>query len=322
MTRQLLTFGRGQALEPVVFDLNETVAGLEPMLRRLIPSNIAIETRLGLSLGRVRADPGQIEQVLVNLAVNASDAMAGGGTLTIALADTELDPDYFSRHPASNGEPGHYVMVEVADTGVGMDAETMSHVFEPFYTTKAEEHGTGLGLATVYGIVTQSGGFVWVYSEPARGTSFKVYLPVDEAALNVAPVRPRAEPLTATGRTLLLVEDDEHVRAVVRRMLEADGFAILEAAEGEAALMHSEAGDPDSLSVLVTDTIIPGPGGVELADRIRLRHPALRTVIMSGYTQPQVTGEQTLARHTEFIAKPFSATDLRNKLASLLAEPN
>jgi len=318
LTRQLLTFGRSQPRAPVAVDLNETIRGLEPMLQRLIRSNIAIVTELARDAAPLRADRGQLEQVIVNLVVNAGDAMPDGGTLTIATSETELDEHYFRLHPAGQGSPGSYAVLEVADTGVGMDPETLSHIFEPFFTTKSEQHGTGLGLATVYGIVRQTGGFIWAYSEPHRGTSFKVYLPVAGAAI---PARPATRPtisLASAGHTVLLVEDDDAVRATVRRMLDMQGFAIVEAERGDDALALSEAGDPASLTLLVTDTIIPGPGGIELANRVRQRHPALRTLIMSGYTEP-TTGDEGLGPNTEFIAKPFSASELEAKLASLLA---
>jgi signal transduction histidine kinase/CheY-like chemotaxis protein len=323
LTRQLLMVGRAPGAEPVVLDLNATVAGLEPRLRRSIRSNVEIEIRPGAGVSRVRADRGQIEQALVDLAVNASDAMPAGGTLTIATADVDLDWDYFRDHPAGDGEPGPYALLEVADTGVGIDAATMAHIFEPFHTTKAEGHGTGLGLATVYGVVLQSGGFLRAHSEPGHGTSFEVYLPAAAAAADVQPERRPVAPLTGAGRTVLLVEDDASVRAGVRRMLEAEGFAILEAAEGVAALALSEEGDPDSLGVLIADTILPGPGGVDLAHRVRHRHPALCTVIMSGYPEEHFTTPgNALGPRTEFLGKPFTAADLHAKLAILLLGPS
>ncbi len=323
LTRQLLTFGRGggQELEPVVLDLNETVRTLEPMLRRLIRSDIAIETRLSPGAGSIRADRGQIEQVLVNLAVNAGDAMPDGGSLTITTAESELDEEYFQLHPATARPAGRYAMLEVADTGVGMDEATLSQIFEPFFTTKGDERGTGLGLATVYGIVRQSGGFVWAYSEPGRGSSFKVYLPLVEAPVEAEPQRAPNVRLEAGGLAVLLVEDDATVRAIVRRMLDGHGFDVLEASDGDEALSLSDARDTGTLDVLVTDTVIPGPGGAELADRIRRRHPSVRTVIMSGYSEPLSGGERELGPGTEFIAKPFSAADLSAKLRVLLGEP-
>jgi two-component system, cell cycle sensor histidine kinase and response regulator CckA len=321
LTGQFLALGTAPGAESVVLDLNAIVAGLEPSLRRLTRSNVEIEIARGPGVTRVRANRGQIEQVLENLAVNAGEAMPAGGTVTIATTDADLDADYFRDHPASDGEPGRYVVLTVADTGVGMDALTMSHVFDPFYTTKADGNGAGLGLATVYAVAAQSRGFVWAYSEPGHGTAFKVYLPAAQA--DMQPARRLGTPLAAAGRTVLLVEDDPVVRAGVRRMLEAEGFAILEAAEGVEALALSDAGDADSLSVLITDTILPGPGGVDLAHRVRHRHPALRTVIMSGYPEEQVTtGGRGLGPRTEFLAKPFTAADLHAKLAILLLEPH
>jgi len=318
LTRQLLSFARGQAIRPIVMELNETIAGLGPMLRRVIRADIAIETSLAPDAGHVRADRGQIEQVVVNLAVNAGDAMPDGGTLTITTSSVELDADYFRLHPAGNGTPGRYTVLDVQDTGVGIDEETLAHVFEPFFTTKDAEKGTGLGLATVYGIVQQSEGFVWAYSELGRGSTFKIYLPTIEAAVERGADRAPQALLAAGGRTVLLVEDDPTVRSVVRLMLEAHGFAILEAEEGDAALALSEARAPGSLDLLVTDTVVPGPGGTALADRVRRRHPALRTVIMSGYSETVATGDVPLQPGTEFIAKPFGPADLNAKLTSLL----
>jgi PAS domain S-box-containing protein len=318
LTRQLLSLGGGHGTEPIVLDLNATIAGVAPMLRQLIRSDVVIDTRPGPGVGRVLADRGQVEQVLVNLVVNASDAMPDGGRLTITTTDTDLDADGCRDHSAGDCKPGRYAVLEVADTGVGMNAVTMSHIFEPFYTTKSEEQGTGLGLATVYGIAAQIGGFVWAYSEPGRGTSLKVYLPADEAVVTAPLETASITPVAAAGRTVLLVEDDPTVRAVVRRMLETEGFTILEASEGAEALALSDAGAPGSLSVLVTDTIVPGPGGTDLAHRVRGRHPALSTVIMSGYTDRITAGKKTLGPRTEFIVKPFTAADLHARLAVLL----
>jgi two-component system, cell cycle sensor histidine kinase and response regulator CckA len=320
LTRQLLTLGRRQALEPVVLDVNEVVGALIPMLRRLIRATVKIETEFAAGAARIRADRGQVEQVLVNLAVNASDAMPDGGRLAITTGDTYLDEDYFRLHPAGQGEPGPYLILEVTDSGIGMDEETISHVFEPFFTTKSADRGTGLGLATVYGIVRQSGGFVWAYSEVGRGTTFKVYLPVVDAPVEPPHERDHAGLLTARGRTVLLVEDDAPVRAVVRRMLEAHGFTILEAGAGDEALALSDAEDPGSLDLLVADTVIPGPGGTVLAGRIRGRHPELRTLVMSGYSETIATGDVPLEPGTEFIAKPFSPADLNAKLTTLLGD--
>jgi hypothetical protein len=319
LTRQLLTLGRGQALQPGVLELNDVIEALEPMLRRLLRADVAIETSLAAEAGLVRADRGQIEQVLVNLVVNASDAMPDGGRLTIATSETYLDERYFDLHPAGGGEPGRHVLLEVSDTGVGMDQDTVAHVFEPFFTTKGEG-GTGLGLATVYGIVRQSGGFIWAYSELGRGTTFKVYLPVVKEAVD-AETEPISEaPVAANGRTVLLVEDDPPVRAVVRRMLDSHGFAILEAHEGDEALALSADQQPGTVDLLVTDTVLPGPGGMYLASRVRGRHPELRTLLMSGYSERDAVRDGPLEPGTEFIAKPFSAADLNAKLLALLGD--
>jgi signal transduction histidine kinase/CheY-like chemotaxis protein len=318
LTRQLLTFGRSQELDRVVLDVNETVRGLEPMLRRLIRADVAIKTKLAADAGPIQADQGQIEQVLVNLVVNAGHAMPDGGRLTITTAATDLDEEYFRLHPAGEGPPGRYTVLEVTDTGVGLDDETMSHIFEPFFTTKGEDQGTGLGLATVYGIVRQSGGFIVPYSEPGRGASFKIYLPAVDADIE-ARLQPEPVTLTAARESrVLLVDDDPVIRTLVRHMLDAHQFEILEAADGDEAIALSEARHPDSLDLLITDTVVPGPGGIKLADRIRQRHPGLATLVMSGYSEAEATGETPLGPRTDFIAKPFTRADLDAKLTALL----
>ncbi|HWM10783.1 MAG TPA: ATP-binding protein [Solirubrobacteraceae bacterium] len=319
LTRQLLTLGRRQAVEPVVLDVDDVVVALEPMLRRLIRADVELVISGAGQPTRVRADRSQLEQVLVNLAVNAGDAMAvGGGRLTIATEHVTLDEAYFRLHPVAAGEPGPHVVLDVSDTGVGIDDVTMSRIFEPFFTTKPPEQGTGLGLATVYGIVRQSGGFVWAYSEVGRGTTFKVYLPAVEAPVALSG-EPGPETVPATsGRTVLLVEDDAAVRAVVRLMLEAHGLTILEAGEGGAALRLSEEAEPGELHLLVTDTVLPGPGGSELAARVRARHPRLPTLMMSGYSDAVAIRDGPLDPGVEFIAKPFTQADLSAKLAVLL----
>ena len=318
LTRQLLALGRRQALRPVVLDVDEVIASLQPMLRRLIRADVELAIDRAAEPARVRADRSQLERVLVNLAVNAGDAMAGhAGRLTIATAVTTLDERYFELHPVATGQPGRYVVLEVTDTGVGMDEETQSRIFEPFFTTKASE-GTGLGLATVYGIVRQSGGFVSVESKLGRGTTFEVHLPAVDAPVERRPeVEPGAPP-AARGRTVLLVEDDPAVRTVVRLMLEAHDLTVLEAEEGHAALRLSEEAEPGTLDLLVTDTVLPGPGGTELAGLVRARHPELPTLMMSGYSDRHVDGEAPLEPGTEFIAKPFTQADLGAKLAALL----
>jgi len=318
LTRQLLTLGRRQAIEPVVLDLNDVIAVLQPMLRRLIRADVEFEIGLAPHSARVRADRSQTEQVLVNLAVNAGDAMPDGGRLTIRTAHMMLDDQYFQLHPVEAGEPGAYVMLEVRDTGVGMDEETRAHIFEPFFTSKAGGEGTGLGLATVYGIVRQSGGFVWAYSEVGRGSTFKVYLPAVDAPVE-EPREERKRLLPAAhGRRVLLVEDDAPVRTVVRLMLESHGLEVIEAAEGHAALRLSEEAEPGTLDLLVTDTVLPGPGGIDLAARVRERHQGVPTLVMSGYSEDVAIRNVRLGPGTEFIAKPFTQADLDAKLAAML----
>jgi PAS domain S-box-containing protein len=325
LTRQLLAFTRGQPVEQVILDVNDVVADLEPLLTRLIREDIRLDVGLRAGMARVLGDRGQLEQVLVNLVVNASDAMPEGGVLAIATENVELGADYFKVHGVVEGAPGRYLQLEVTDSGVGMDEETISHVFEPFYSTKGEGQGTGLGLATVYGIVRQAGGFVWVYSEAGIGTTFKVYLPsVDvpiagegehQARSGELPAAPSVQP----GRTALLVEDDAGVRALVRVMLEGHGLEIREAEDGDTALALSEASDRDGIHLLVTDTVLPGVGGIELAQRVRARHPGLLTLVMSGYSESQAMGAASLGEGTGFIAKPFDPADFSAKLEALFA---
>jgi PAS domain S-box-containing protein len=324
LTRQLLAFSRGQPVERVAVDVNEVVSDLEPLLTRLIREDIRLEIALRADDARVLGDKGQLEQVLVNLVVNASDAMPDGGTLAITTESVELDAEYFSLHGIAEGSPGRHLQLEVTDSGHGMDEETRSHVFEPFYSTKEEGQGTGLGLATVYGIVRQSGGFVWVYSEAHIGTTFKVYLPSVEVAVadegdERVPEREQELRSALQGGTALLVEDDAMVRALVRIMLEELGLEIVEAEDGDKALALSEASDPDGIHVLVTDTVLPGVGGIELAQRVRARHPGLVTLVMSGYSETRAMGAAPPAQGTGFIPKPFGPADFFAKLEALLA---
>jgi two-component system cell cycle sensor histidine kinase/response regulator CckA len=232
-------------------------------------------------------------------------------------------PSTSASTPSKAARRAATLLLEVTDSGIGMDEETISHIFEPFYSSKGEGQGTGLGLATVYGIVRQSGGFLWVYSKPGLGTSFKIYLPAVEAAAGIEPKREPAAPaevaapFSAHGHTVLLVEDDDGVRALVRLMLEQYGFEILEAGSGDDALALSEASADDAIQLLVTDTVLPGLGGIELAHRVRARHPSLVTLVMSGYSETLATGGLRLGEGTTFIAKPFSPTEFADKLGTL-----
>ncbi len=314
LTRQLLAFSRKQVLQPRTLDLNEVVRGLEKMVRRLIGEDVKLTFTPGAPLGTVRADPGQIEQVLLNLAVNARDAMPGGGHLTIETGNVELDASYVRTHPGAAAGP--YVMLAVSDTGTGMDAETQSHIFEPFFTTKEQGKGTGLGLATVHGIVSQSGGSIFVYSEPGHGSTFKVYLPrVDQAAesLDVTPAPPSIE---GGGETVLLVEDDKAVRESVGQTLERRGYRVLRAPDSAVALELAAAGRP---ALLLTDVVVPGMTGRELARTLTARYPSLKVLFMSGYTDDAILQHAVLEEGAPFIQKPFTSDALLFKVRSALS---
>jgi len=315
LTRQLLAFSRKQALELAVLDLNNVVANATKMLRRLIGEDVDLVSVPGSELGSVYADPGQIEQVLMNLAVNARDAMPNGGKLTIETANVVLDGDYVKTHPGA--KPGSHVMIAVTDTGHGMDDEVLGHIFEPFFSTKEEGKGTGLGLATVYGIVKQHGGNVWVYSEPRRGTTFKIYLPHhgEEAQEVVVPLA--AGPLLGGTETILVVEDEEAVRVVAQRVLEEQGYTIFCAADPqEAEALFARHGA--EVSILVTDVVLPGPSGRELYERLVVDKPELKVLYMSGYTDNAIVHHGVLDAGTPFIQKPFDPASLVRKVREVL----
>jgi signal transduction histidine kinase/ActR/RegA family two-component response regulator len=315
LTRQLLAFSRKQILHPKVLELNAIVADVEKMLRRLIGEDIKLVLNLDRNLGRVRADPGQIEQVLMNLAVNSRDAMPQGGRLTIETRNVDLDESYARNHVTV--QPGPYVMIAVSDTGYGMDKETQSHIFEPFFTTKEAGKGTGLGLATVYGIVKQSGGNIWVYSEQKRGTTFKIYLPRVGEPAEVGPTRRLAATVLHGSETILLVEDEATLRRLAREVLETCGYTVLEAANGnEALLLHSQ--HQGRIQLMVTDVVMPEMSGRELAERIATMDPELRVLYMSGYTDDAVVLHGVLAEAVDFIQKPFSPDALAEKVRVVL----
>ncbi len=316
LTQQLLAFSRRQVLQPKVIDLNALVSNVENLLRRLIGEDVLLATTLAGDVGRVRADPGQVEQVIVNLAVNARDAMPAGGRLTIETRNVELDAAYAAEHQTV--VPGPYAVIAVSDSGTGMSAETQSHMFEPFYTTKEVGKGTGLGLATVYGIVKQSGGSIWVYSELGHGTTVKVYLPrVDEPAEPLAPSTPAdAESLRGT-ETILLVEDEPAVRAVARQILTRQGYAVLEAADGQTALAMVDAGGP-RVDLVLTDVVMPGMSGRSLADRLASRYPGLRVLYMSGYTDDAIVRHGMLEPGLAYLQKPFRPDALARKVREVL----
>ncbi|MBI5533626.1 MAG: PAS domain S-box protein [Deltaproteobacteria bacterium] len=318
LTRQLLSFSRQQSARPDVLDVNARVMNMDKMLRRLIGEDLELVTRLDADLEKVRADPGQIEQVLMNLAVNARDAMPGGGTLTVETSNVTLGNDYARTHIGVR--PGRYVMLAVSDTGSGMDAETKSHLFEPFFTTKPPGKGTGLGLSTVYGIVKQSGGDVWVYSEPGRGTTFKIYLPAIEEDASPAHASIPPPPLAEGNETVLVVEDEPGVRNLVREVLLRQGYRVMEAQDGHDALRMLEHGG-ERVHLLVTDLVMPRMSGRELAQRSLELRPDLRVIFMSGYTSSTVGQHGLDGGSASFLQKPFTPESLANKVRQVLDAP-
>jgi two-component system cell cycle sensor histidine kinase/response regulator CckA len=317
LTRQLLAFSRQQMLRPRVLDLNSTVRDLKSMLDRVIGANIELKTRLSADIGMITADPGQIEQVLMNLVVNASDAMTDGGRIDMETANVELDEEYARTHVATPAGP--YVMLCVSDTGHGMTREIQSRVFEPFFTTKEKGKGTGLGLSTVYGIVKQSGGSIWVYSEPGRGTTFKIYLP----RVNETADLPVAVPVTngkGGDETILLVEDEDAVREVASRILRRHGYTVVEARNGTDALRKFRE-DGSEFDLIVTDIVMPEMGGLELAQRVREWTPNARILFTSGYTEDAVLRRNFLDPGAEFVEKPFTPSRLAQRTREVLDGP-
>jgi two-component system, cell cycle sensor histidine kinase and response regulator CckA len=316
LTRQLLAFSRKQILQPQILDLNTVVARVEALLRRLIGDDIELVSRLPPSIDRVNADPGQMAQIIMNLSVNARDAMPRGGKLTIETANVELDEGYTAAHPGASA--GRHVMLAVSDTGTGMDDETQSHIFEPFFTTKHTE-GTGLGLATVYGIVKQSGGSIWVYSELGHGTTFKIYLPHatqprDESVMDVAPA-PRGG-----TETILLAEDQPEVGAVTSAMLTRRGYTVLVAGGGEEALrLAREYRQP--IHLLLTDVVMPSMNGRDLFTHLHALRPETRVLYASGYTDNAVVLHGVLEQGVRFIQKPFTPHRLLKEVRDVLDAP-
>jgi PAS domain S-box-containing protein len=318
LTRQLLAFGRRQILQPTALDLNAVLTDAVQMLRRLIAEDIDLRLRLSPDLRRVIADPIQLEQVLMNLVVNARDAMPDGGTLTIETTNVLLDASYARRQGITAAVTGPYALLQVTDSGIGMDSETQKRIFEPFFTTKSPGKGTGLGLATVYGIIKQSGGFVWVYSEVGAGTTFKVYWPSIEA-----PGHERTEPSAISDtsprgtETVLLVEDEESVRRLGRTLLERCGYRVLQAPDAATAetMAASEAGPID---LLLTDVVMPGASGPELFSRLSRVRPQMKVLYMSGYADDAIVHRGVLDPGVAFLQKPFSALTLTRKVREVL----
>jgi CheY-like chemotaxis protein len=320
LTRQLLAFSRKQLLQPRILQLNDVVGEVDKMLRRLIGEDIEVVTVFGRALGRVKADPGQIEQVLVNLVVNARDAMPDGGKLTVETSNVDVDADFAASHAGMS--PGRYVMLAVHDTGHGIDAETRSRLFEPFFTTKEQGKGTGLGLATVYGIVKQSGGYIIVESEPGRGATFRVFLHRLEAGVDeVEPLVPFDGERPRGSETVLLVEDEDVVRNLVREILERNGYAVLEARHGGEALELGEQ-HVEPIHLLVTDVVMPKMSGHELAERLVGIHPETRVLYMSGYADGPIGQQGVLDPQTAVLQKPFSFEDLAQKVRKVLDAPD
>ncbi|HEY0764322.1 MAG TPA: response regulator [Pyrinomonadaceae bacterium] len=316
LTRQLLAFSRRQVLQPKVLDLNAIVTDVNKMLRRLIGEDIDLTTVLDPSLGQINADPGQIEQVIMNLAVNARDAMPQGGKLTFETANVYLDNEYVRSHTIVR--PGNYVMFALSDTGTGMDAETRARIFEPFFTTKGQGKGTGLGLSTVYGIVKQSDGYIWVYSELGQGTTFKVYLPrVDKAARVDTDLESLAE-LPRGRETVLLTEDEDPVRRLIKTILESNGYQVLEATCGEDALaLYKEHTGP--VDLIVTDVVMPKMSGRELAENLKTVSPDIKVLYLSGYTDDAIVRHGLLDQKMSFLQKPFTPDALLRKVREALA---
>lgn len=321
LTRQLLAFGRKQVMQPRMISVNDELTEIHRMLRRVLREDIALNLVLAPDIGVVKTDPVQVQQILLNLAMNAQDAMPDGGRLTIETANVDLDESHALAH--REVQPGPYVQLAVSDTGTGMDTTTLAHIFEPFFTTKSLGKGTGLGLATVYGIVRQSGGHIWVYSEPQKGTSFKIYLPrVEGKALSrageIPPFEPRREQQRA--ETLLIVEDEDALRSLMVRACRDAGYHVIEADSGEQA-MASIASHPGMIDLLVTDVIMPGISGRTLADHVVETRPETKILFCSGYAENAIVHHGVLAPDVKFLPKPFTPAVLLERIRSLLGDP-
>ena len=316
LTRQLLAFARKQIIEPRVLNLNDLIGDMDKLLRRVIGEDIDLITRPEPNLGFVKADPGQIEQVILNLAVNARDAMPNGGKLTIETRNVLLDSSYARGHQSVT--EGSYVLLAVSDSGAGMDSDIQAHAFEPFFTTKAQGKGTGLGLATCYGIVKQHGGNIWVYSEVGQGTTFKIYLPQVEEPVAAMPAQVLAQTLPRGKETVLVVEDETAVRALATRVLRAQGYLVLEAINGAEAIRVAEAYAPATIDLLLTDVVMPELGGQAAATQISARNSTMKVLFISGYTDNAIVHHGRLEEGVAFLHKPFTPAMLTRKVREVL----
>ena len=315
LTRQLLAFSRLQMLQPQVMNLNEVVHDMGKLLPRLIGEDIELVIGTSKDLGAVRADASQMEQIIMNLAVNARDAMPEGGRLTIETFNADLDGTYSMKHPIVR--PGPYVLLTVSDTGTGMDLETQAHIFEPFFTTKPQGKGTGLGLATVYGVVKQSGGFIWVYSEMGHGSTFKIYLPRVDQPVDRHSAGPAVAEAPKGNETILLTEDEQDVREVAREFLESGGYTVMEARDGSEALALAEKHE-GAIKLLITDMVMPKMTGLELAARLKEKQPGLRMLYMSGYSERAASESMQMDPSIKMLTKPFSRSALLRAVHELL----
>jgi signal transduction histidine kinase len=318
LTRQLLTFSRQQPMEARVLDLASSVGHIESMLKRLIGENIDVSIVSDGRVGRVKADPTQIEQVIMNLVINARDAMPDGGRLIVETSSVEIDAEYAASHP--DARPGPHVMLAVSDNGSGMSVETLSHIFEPFFTTKELGRGTGLGLATVYGIVRQSGGHLAVYSEVGRGTSFKIYLPRVVEAAEEAQAATRSEAARTGQETILLIEDEDGLREVLVEQLQEGGYTVVTGTDAEAALEAAER-HPDPIHLVIADVVLPKTSGGSVVKRLRARRPDVRVLFMSGYTRSAAAQNGPIDAGEAFLQKPFSLDTLLQKVREVLDRP-
>ncbi len=316
LTRQLLAFSSKQLIQPRVMDINEVITDMGKMISRLIGEDIEMSVIAAPELWLVEADPGQIEQIIMNLVVNAKDAMPEGGKLIIETANVELDEDFFRKHGVA-GQIGSYVKLAINDNGTGMDRETQERIFEPFFTSKASDKGTGLGLSTIYGIVKQNGGFIWVYTELGQGSTFKVYLPRTKGSVDPESEDQLFAEAFGGSETILIVEDDDSVRKLARNSLKKNGYRVLEAENGENALRVSEAHD-GSIDLILTDVVMPKMSGKELAGMVKKIHPRVKVIFMSGYTSNAIVDHGILTRGVEFIEKPFTPKNLASKVRAVL----